>query len=437
MTKTEYARRRKQLMRMMDKKAVAVLPAAPVRIRNRDAEHAFRQDSDFLYLTGFLEPEAVAVLTPGRKHGEFILFCRERDPEKETWNGRRAGLEGAVEQYGADDAFPIEDLDEILPGLLEDREKVYYTMGAQSDFDQKVIGWVNRIRAQSRAGRHPPREFAALDYLLHDMRLYKGRSEIARMRKAAQHSARAHVRAMRHCQPGLWEYQVEAELLHEFRVNGMVPSYTPIVGGGANGCILHYIENDARLRDGDLLLIDAAGELEGYAADITRTFPVNGRFTSEQRALYEIVLEANRAAIAKVKPGNHWDDPHCAAVRTITKGLKELGLLKGSLPKLIHDEAYKKFYMHRTGHWLGLDVHDVGDYKVDEEWRILEPGMALTIEPGIYIAAHTKGVRNRKWWDIGIRVEDDVVVTKEGCEVLSADAPKDPDEIESLVGSGL
>ena len=435
-TKTEFNRRRKQLMRMMDKNSIAILPAAPVRIRNRDAEHAYRQDSDLLYLTGYPEPESVAVLAPGRKHGEFILFCRERDPEQETWHGRRTGLEGATADYGADDAFPIEDLDEILPGLLEDREKVYYTMGAQSDFDQKVIGWVNQIRNHSRSGHHPPREFAALDYLLHDMRLYKSRGEITRMRKAAQLSSKAHIRAMRGCKPGQWEYQVEAELLHEFRVSGMVPSYTPIVGGGANGCILHYIENDAKLRDGDLLLIDAGGELEGYAADITRTFPVNGHFSEAQRALYEIVLAANKAAIAKVKPGNHWDDPHCAAVKVITKGLKELGLLKGSVAKLVRDEAYKKFYMHRTGHWLGLDVHDVGDYKVDDEWRILEPGMALTIEPGIYIPAHAKGVRNRKWWDIGIRIEDDVVVTKEGCEVLSADAPKEVAEIEALMAAG-
>jgi Xaa-Pro aminopeptidase len=432
MNAKEFARRRRQLMRMMGKGGIAILPAAPVKVRNRDAEYAYRQDSDFLYLTDFQEPESVAVLIPGRSHGEYIVFCRERDPVRETWDGRRAGPEGAVERYGADDAFPIADIDDILPGLIEQCERVYYTMGIHPEFDGRLMGWVNTLRSQVGVGRHTPQEFVALDHLLHDMRLYKSRSESAAMRKAARIAADAHRRAMKVCQPGMREYEIEAEFLHEFRRHGTVPSYQPIVGGGENGCILHYTENRDPLRAGDLLLIDAGCEYDYYASDITRTFPVSGAFTPAQRAIYDVVLDAQLAAIEKVRPGNHWNEPHDAAVRTVTKGLIKLGLLKGSLPALIKREAYRRFFMHRTGHWLGMDVHDVGDYKVGDEWRVLEPGMVLTIEPGVYIPSGSKGIA-KKWWSIGVRIEDDVLVTRDGCEVLSRHVPKDPDEIEALM----
>ncbi len=428
----EFKRRRKQLMRMMDRDSIAIIPAAPQRIRNNDVEYPYRQDSDFLYLTGFPEPEAVAVLVPGRKHGEYILFCRERNAEMETWHGRRAGQEGAVEQYGADDAFPIDDIDEILPGLLEDREAVYYTIGKDTHFDQQLMDWVNHLRQQSRRGAHPPYEFINLDYLLHDMRLYKSRSELRLMRHAAKITAAAHKRAMQVCRPGMYEFEIEAEYLYTFRKANAEPAYSSIVGGGENGCILHYVENNAELRDGDLLLIDAGAEYAGYASDVTRTFPVNGRYSKTQRALYELVLAAQKAAIKKIKPGNHWNDPHKAAVRVLTRGLIELGLLKGSLPTLLKKEAYRKFYMHRTGHWLGMDVHDVGDYKIDGHWRLLEPGMVMTVEPGLYIAPDTKGVAKR-WKGIGIRIEDDVLVTKDGNEILTSDIPKEPGDIEALM----
>ena len=419
----------------MGKDAIAILPAAPVRHRNNDVEYAYRQDSDFYYLTGFSEPEAVAVLIPGRKAAEYVLFVRDRDPTREIWDGRRAGPEGATRRYGADDAFPITDIDEILPGLIESRAKVYYTMGAYPEFDQRVVGWVNSLRAQQRHGKHAPQEFVALDHVLHDMRLFKSRGELELMREAARIAAKAHIRAMRFCRPGLMEYEIMAELIHEFRRHNADVSYQPIVGGGANSCILHYRENDQVLRDGDVLLVDAGCEYQCYASDITRTYPVNGRFTPEQRAVYEVVLEANLAATAKVKPGNHWNDPHDAAVQVITQGLVKLGLLKGRVPKLIKEGAYRKFFMHRTGHWLGMDVHDVGDYKVGEEWRVLEPGMVMTIEPGIYIPASIRGVP-KGFRNIGIRIEDDVVVTKQGHEVLTSRVPKDADEIEKLMARG-
>ena len=416
----------------MGRDSIAILPAAPVRQRNNDVEYAYRQDSDFYYLTGFDEPESVAVLVPGRDHAEYILFVRERDPARETWDGRRAGPAGARRAYGADDAFPITDIDEILPGLMENRARVFYSMGMYPEFDQRLVGWVNGLRTQARNGRHPPQEIVALDHVLHDMRLYKSRVEIGLMREAARIGAGAHVRAMRSCRPGLKEYEVMAELIHEFRLHNADTSYHPIVGGGANSCILHYRDNDQPLKAGDVLLIDAGCEYESYASDITRTFPVSGRFTPEQRAVYQIVLEANRAAIAKVRPGNHWNEPHEAAVRVITHGLVKLGLLKGRPAKLERDGAYRRFFMHRTGHWLGMDVHDVGDYKIGDEWRVLEPGMALTIEPGIYIPAGARGVPKRLQ-RIGVRIEDDVVITKRGVEVLTDGAPKDVEAIERLM----
>ncbi|MCR8922183.1 Xaa-Pro aminopeptidase [Dasania sp. GY-MA-18] len=434
-SKQEFARRRKNLMAQMEADSIAIVPAAKEVIRNRDCEYHFRQDSDFYYLTGFAEPDAVLLLIPGREHGETIVFCRERDPKMELWNGYRAGPEGVCADYAADDAFPVSDIDDILPGLLEGRERVYYSMGRHQDFDRRVMGWVNTIRSKVRSGAHPPGEFLDLDHLLHDLRLYKSAAEIRIMRKAGELSAQAHKRAMKICKPGLMEYQLEAEILHEFARNGArFPAYSTIVGAGKNGCVLHYIDNNCKIKDGDLILIDAGCELEHYAADITRTFPANGKFSKEQKALYNIVLDAQQQAIATIKPGNHWNQSHDITVRVITQGLLDLGLLKGKLDKLIADEAYKDFYMHRAGHWLGMDVHDVGDYKVADEWRVLEEGMVMTVEPGIYVAPDNMKVA-KKWRGIGIRIEDDIVVTKDGCENLTAAAPKTVAEIEAFMSA--
>jgi Xaa-Pro aminopeptidase len=433
----EYKRRRKKLMDMMGDESIAIIPTASVYIRNRDVEYPFRPDSDFYYLTGYPEPDAVAVLIPDRHHGEYVLFCRENDPVMETWNGRRAGLDGATECYGADDAFPIEDLDEILPGLLEDRQRIFYTMGNNSMFDQRVLGWVNQVRKRARTGVNAPDEFISPNHLLHEMRLYKSRAEIAAMRKAAKISAAAHKRAMQICRPGMMEYQIEAELKYIFmKLGARETAYPPIVGGGANSCILHYTENNQVLNDGDILLVDAGSEYNGYASDISRTFPVNGKFTSAQREAYDLVLKAQAAAIGKIRPGNHWNEPHEAAIEVLTAGMIELGILKGRLKQLIKDQAYTKYYMHRTGHWLGMDVHDVGDYKVEGEWRTFEQGMVMTVEPGIYLPASSKGLA-KKWWNIGIRIEDDVLVTESGNEILSKDMPKSVEEIEALMSHEL
>ncbi|ASK36040.1 Xaa-Pro aminopeptidase [Alcanivorax sp. N3-2A] len=429
----EFQRRRRELMAQMEPNSIAILPAAPERTRNRDVEHPYRQDSDFWYLSGFPEPDAVMVLLPGREHGEYVMFCRERDRAREIWNGYRAGPEGAVEQHDADDAFPIGDIDEILPGLVEGRTRVYYDIGRDAGFDRQLMGWVNTLRERVRTGAQPPGEFVALSHLLHDMRLFKSAAEVQVMQQAASISAGAHVRAMKTVRPGMYEYQLEAEYLHEFMRHGArSPAYPSIVGGGANGCILHYIENSAKLKDGDLVLIDAGCELENYASDITRTFPVNGTFSGEQKALYELVLASQYAAIKDTHPDNHWNVPHETVVRILTEGLLDLGLLKGELNELIETLAYQRFYMHRTGHWLGLDVHDVGDYRIQGQWRQLEPGMTLTVEPGLYIAPDDDTVDER-WRGIGIRIEDDVLVTKDGCDVLTHEVPKDIDDIEALM----
>jgi Xaa-Pro aminopeptidase len=433
MHQQEHLRRRRQLMGMISAGSMAILPGAPEKIRSRDTYYPFRQDSDFHYLTGFDEPDAVAVLLPGRQPAEFVLFCRERDPKRELWDGPMAGPEGARQVFGAEDAFPIADIDEILPGLMEGCERIYYSMGTHPEFDQRVIGWMNSLRDQGR-GTHVPEELVALDHLLHEMRLFKTRREQSAMRKAAKVAVAAHRRAMQVCRPGILEYQLQAEMVHEFGLAGAVPSYLPIVAGGANGCVLHYVVNRDRLDDGDLVLIDAGCELELYASDVTRTFPVNGRFTEPQWAVQEIVCDAQKAAIAATQPGNHWNDPHVAAVKVITRGLRDLGVLKGRLPSLIKSEAYKPFYMHRTGHWLGLDVHDVGDYQVDGEWRLLEAGMVTTVEPGIYISPQSRGVA-RRFKGIGVRIEDDVLITRAGNEVLSAGVPKWPAEVEAFMAS--
>ena len=424
----EFARRRRQLMRIIGREAVAILPAAPVRYRNGSVEYAYRQDSRFYYVTGFTEPEAVAVLVPGRPRGEYLLFVRERDALREAWDGGRAGPEGAVERFGADDSFPIADIDEILPGLLEDRAHIYYSMGVHPEFDPKVLGWAHGSAGHERHDSRLAQEFLSLDHVLDDLRLYKSRTEQSRLRRAAAISVGAHRRAMRFVRPGCMEYQVMAEIVHEFRSHNADLAYQPIVAGGANACVMHYRNNDARLNEGELLLVDAGCEHQFYASDITRTYPVSGRFTPEQRAVYEVVLAAQLAAIDQVRPGKHWNDPHEAAVRCITQGLLRLGLLKGRLPSLIKEGAYRRFFAHRTGHWLGLDVHDVGDYRVGGEWRVLEPGMAMTVEPGIYIRPD-RGVP-RAFWNIGVRIEDDVLVTQDAPEVLSAGLAKDADEIE-------
>ena len=428
---SDYERRRRELMQLMDG-GVAVFPTAPEATRNSDVLYPFRPDSDFYYLTHFPEPAAVAVLVPGRPQGEFILFCRERDPEKETWNGRRRGLEGAVQDYGADDAFPIDDIAEILPGLLEDQDRIYCNMGRYLDFDNRLFQWVNEIRTKVRTGIRAPGEFIDVGHILHELRLVKRKEEIRTMKLAARVSAAAHCRAMRACCPDKNEFEIESELEYEFRKGGArAPAYPSIVAGGANACILHYTENCDRLRDGELLLIDAGAEIDCYASDITRTFPINGRYSGEQRALYDVVLLAQEAAIDQIVPGTTWNRPHEAAVRVLTEGLVDLGLLAGPIEPLIENQKYRRFYMHRTGHWLGMDVHDVGDYKVGGEWRVLEPGMTLTVEPGLYVTPADDV--DARWHNLGIRIEDDVLVTRKGYEILTADVPKRPEEIEALM----
>ena len=428
---TEFARRRRQLMRMAGADAALLVAAAPERMRNADAAWPYRQDSDFHYLTGFPEADAVLALLPGRAHGEAVLFCRERDPAHERWHGEVAGTERAVSAYGVDDAFPIEDIDDILPGMIEGRARVYCHFGREPDFDARLLGWMRRLR-QLRGGGVVPKEFVALGHLLHDLRLYKSRGELKLMRQAAAIAAEAHVAAMAAALPGRLEYEVEAELLRVMRSRGAVPAFPPIVAGGANACTMHYLANRAPLKDGDLLLIDAGAEVECYASDITRTFPVNGRWTREQRALYEVVLAAQQAAIDEVRPGRPFDAAHHAAVRVIAEGLCALGLLKGAADAAIESGAYKAFFPSKTGHWLGLDVHDVGDYRVDGQPRLLEPGMVVTVEPGIYVPPDLPGVGER-WRGIGMRIEDDVAVTAEGNAVLTAAVPRTPEELARVL----
>ena len=428
----EFARRRRQLMRMAGEDAILVLPAAPVRVRSHDTHYPYRQDSDFWYLCGFPEPDAVLVLVPGRKHGEALLFCRERDPEREAWDGPRFGQDGAVESFGMDDAYPIEDLDEILPGLLEGRSRVYYHFGRDAEFDLKLIGWVNRVRAQVRHGAQPPHEFLELGHLLHEQRLFKSRDEIRLMEKAAAISVRAHQAAMRAARPGIHEYELQAEVERVFRAADACPAYASIVGAGGNGCVLHYVANTGKARDGDLVLIDAGAEYRNYAADITRTFPVNGRYTREQRALHDLVGAAQAAALACARPGVAFAALHETVVEVLGEGLLRLGLLKGSLEKCIAGEHYRQFYRHKSGHWLGLDVHDVGDYRIDGQSRLLEPGMVLTIEPGLYVGADDTSVA-AKWRGIGIRTEDDVLITADGHRVLTEGLARSADEIEAFM----
>ncbi len=432
-TLSRCAERRDALRSLMGR-GVALIPTAPARVRNRDSEYSYRFDSYFYYLSGFQEPESVLVLIAGDAP-KSILFCRGRDPARELWDGVRSGPEGVKAALGFDEAYPIETLDDKMPALLANQPVLHYAPGSDPAWDARVMAWLNEVRLQARAGVAAPTEIRDLRTPLDEMRLVKDDSELAVMRRAAAISATAHERAMRATRPGRSEYEIEAELLYEFRRRGsQYPAYTPIVAGGANACILHYRENSARLAEGELLLIDAGCELDGYASDVTRTFPVSGKFSRAQKDLYELVLAAQSAAIAAVKPGNRWDEPHNAAVRTLALGFVDLGLCAGPVEQVIQTEDYRRFYMHRTGHWLGLDVHDVGEYKTGGEWRRLEAGMTLTVEPGCYVRP-AEGVPEA-FWNIGVRIEDDVAVTASGCEVLTAGAPKTVRELEALVGRG-
>ena len=424
-------RRRRQLMAAAGEGAILILPAAGERVRSRDTHYPYRQDSDFWYLTGFSEPDAVLVLVPGRKHGESILFCRERDPEREGWDGPRLGPEGVVDQLGMDDAYPITDIDDILPGLLEGRRRVHYHLGRDPDFDLKLIGWLNRVRAQVRQGAQPPQEFLELGHLLDEQRLFKSADEIRLMQRAADISVEAHRTAMRAARPGIHEFELQAELERVFRIHDAEPAYASIVGAGANACVLHYRDNRAKSKAGQLVLVDAGAEYRGYAADITRTFPVGGRFSKEQRAIHDLVCAAQAAAMAQARPGVAYEAGHIAAVQTLSEGLLRLGLLQGTLEQVVEAGDYKRFYRHKTGHWLGLDVHDVGEYRLDGESRLLEPGMVFTIEPGLYIP-EAPDIPS-KWRGIGVRIEDDVLVTADGHRVLTGALERSADEVEALM----
>lgn len=429
----EFVQRRRKLMTQMGETSIAILFAAPESIRSADGYYSYRQDSNFFYLTGLKEPDSVAVLIGNpNNEGEFILFNRPRNPKEEQWTGKRIGQEGATSLLQADKSYPIEELSARLPELLGGKNRLYYTLGKQSQQDEIVLNALGQVNKKVRSGVNAPNEIINLDKLISELRLLKSPAEIDTMRHAASVSAKAHVRAMQMCQPGMYEYQLQAQLAYEFLMGGCQEyAYTPIVGAGENACTLHYIDNNQQIQDGDLVLIDAGGEYDCYSADITRTFPANGKFSPTQRALYEVVLNAQLAVINMIRPGIRWNDMHTTAVRCLTEGLISLGILQGELDTLIENKAYQPFYMHNTGHWLGLDTHDVGEYKIEGQWRILAPGMVLTVEPGLYINPNMPDV-DPKWWGMGIRIEDDVLVTPNGCEVLSHEVPKTIDDIEKL-----
>jgi Xaa-Pro aminopeptidase len=428
-----YAARRARLAAQM-KSGVAVIPTAPERTRNRDAHYPYRYDSYFYYLTGFREPDAVLVVVAG-EGARSVLFCRQKDEEREIWDGFRYGPDAAREIFAFDEAHPIEKLDALMPDVLSDQPAIHCHLGLDSEWDARVVRWLNEVRGRARAGVVAPPTITDVHVLLDEMRLFKDAAEIAVMRRAAEISCAAHRRAMHAARPGVGEFTIEAELLHEFRRNGaQAPAYTSIVAAGAHACVLHYVENAGVLRDGDLLLIDAGCELDGYASDITRTFPVNGYFSGPQRDVYELVLAAQSAAIDEVKPGRPWIAPHDAAVKVLAQGFVDLKLLPGPVEEVLETGSYRKFYMHRTGHWLGLDVHDAGDYKVDGGWRALQPGMVLTVEPGCYIRPAPDVPP--QFAGIGIRIEDDALVTAEGCDILTAAAPKRIADIEALMRPG-
>jgi len=436
LTQADFKQRRDHLAQKMGANSVAIIATRAEMYRNRDADYKYRADSSFYYLTGFAEPEAVAVLETFAE-GEmyrYSLFCRERNREMEIWNGYRAGVEGAVEIYGADEAFAIDLLDQEIIAKLLNKDRLYFRIGHQAEFDARVSQWIQKADAQQRRGSTSPAEVIQLDRLIDEMRLKKSAQEIELMQIASNISADAHTRAMQSVKPEMMEYALEAELNYIFGKNGCVPAYNSIVGGGENACILHYVENNKPLKDGDLVLIDAACEYEFYASDITRTFPVNGKFSPEQKALYNIVLDAQLAAIDATRIGNHYKYPHEVAVKILTQGLVDLGLLSGNVDELVESEAFRQFFMHGTGHWLGMDVHDVGAYKHGEDWRAYEAGMVVTVEPGLYIAPDDETV-DVKWRGIGIRIEDDIVVTENGPLVLTKNVVKTVEEIEQLMAS--
>jgi Xaa-Pro aminopeptidase len=428
----QFQARRQQLIERMGE-GVAIIATAPEVVRNRDSHFPYRPDSYFYYLTGFPEPEAFLVVVAG-PNTRSMLFCRDKDIEREIWDGFRYGPEAAKTVFGVDEAYPVSALDRLMPEILADQPQVFHSLGVSADMDRRVTAWLNSLRANVRSGVAVPGRLVDVHGLLDEMRLFKSEYELDIMRKAADISAKAHVAAMRQTRPGKFEYEIEAALLHDFYCHGSrFPAYSSIVAGGANACVLHYVANDAVLNDGDLLLIDAGCELEGYASDITRTFPVNGRFSAAQKDLYELVLAAQEAAIAAVKPAAHWNLPHEAALKVLAQGFVDFGLCVGTVDSVIESGDYRRFYMHRTGHWLGMDVHDVGEYKQAGEWRDLEPGMVLTVEPGCYVrpAANVP----EQFWNIGIRIEDDVVVTARGAEVLTNGVPKTVQAIEALMAS--
>lgn len=426
-----FLERRNALMQSMAA-GVAIIPTAPEVMRNRDSHYPYRSDSYFYYLTGFTEPEAVLLLIAGNEP-KSVLFCRDKDLEREIWDGFRHGPDGARERFGFDEAYSITRLDELVPGFMANQPRLFYSFGADAHWDGRIAGWLNQVRAHGRSGVSAPAEMADPRVLLDEMRLFKSSVELEVMRRAADISVEAHKHAMQTARPGMMEYEIEAALLHQFYRHGSrSPAYSSIVAGGANACVLHYVENNQRLHDGDLLLIDAGCELECYASDITRTFPVNGRFSAAQKDIYELVLAAQQAAIDKIRPGSHWNEPHEAALDVLIRGFIDFGLCKGSHDSVLESGDYRRFYMHRTGHWLGLDVHDAGEYKqADGSWRVLQPGMTLTVEPGCYIRPADDVPR--AFWNIGVRIEDDALVTADGCEIMTAGAPKTVAEIESLM----
>ena len=434
MTNTQhFAKRRTALIDQMQH-GIAIIPTAPERLRNRDSDYLFRFDSYFYYLCGFTEPDAVLVLVAGAAP-QSILFCRDKNLEREIWDGHRHGPAAAKEAFGMDAAHPIAQLDEKLPALIANQPALHYAPGMDAAWDKRVMDWLNVVRAQTRNGVTTPAQIHDIRVPLDEMRLVKDEHELRVMRRAADISAAAHRRAMRATKPGRMEYEIEAELLYEFRRQGaQFPAYWPIVAGGANACVLHYRENNARLDDGAMLLIDAGCELDGYASDITRTFPVSGKFGGPQKDVYELVLAAQASAIAAIRPGAAWDTPHETAVRVLAQGMIDFGLCKGSLDQVLESGDYKRFYMHRTGHWLGLDVHDAGEYKLDGKWRPLVEDMTLTVEPGCYVRPGENVPE--AFWNIGVRIEDDVLVTAGGCDVITAATPKSVKDIEALVGRG-
>ena len=430
-----FSERRSELSKKVLDDSVIIVASSPVKSRISDTDYLYRQDSNFYYLSGYEEPESILLIRPYAKKDNFIIFCRDRDPLKEQWDGFRSGQKGAVKDFGANKSLSISSVDSLMPELLEGAKNIYYSMSSPCGLDKRINAWVDQIRLNTRAGAEPPQNLLSLDSIIHEMRLLKSDEEIEVMKQAAEITTEAHIRAMKAVKPGMFEYQLEAEYLYAFNKNGAkAPAYNSIVGGGNNACILHYVENNSELKDGDVVLVDAGCEYKYYASDVTRTFPVNGSFTEEQKQIYSVVLEAHKQSMDQLQPGNKWNLAHEKSVEVIVEGLIDLGIIKSSKQEAIDTGEYSKFYMHRIGHWLGMDVHDVGSYKQDGDWRDLEPGMVMTIEPGIYILDSLEGVED-KWKGIGVRIEDDVLVTKEGFEVLTPDIPRSIEEVESTVQS--